>query len=291
MKQIRLFSILTSAILFLNLLTVSAQEEKKSIRLSLSYSQINNQLPELTATAKSKNGKKFEAVEGIEVQFFLSEQSPGSALGKAMTNKKGIASIEIPVTVASKLDSLSPFKAVAFVAESKKFEEQTTETEITKARVELVLFEADSTRKVGAKLMTLKEGKWIETPGVEMRLFVRRLLSDLPIGENAVTTDDAGDVSADFKMTIPGDTKGNIIIGAKLDDNDTYGTIVAMKFAKWGVPQKADHSFYERSLWASRDKTPIWLLVFPNVIIVTVWGFIFYMVYLIFRIRKVGLEQ
>lgn len=252
---------------------------------------MNNQLPELTATAKSKNGKKFEAIEGTEVQFFLGEQSPENLLGKAMTNKKGIASIEIPVAVATKLDSLSPFKMIAFVAESKKFEEQTTETEITKARVDLLLFEADSVRKVGAKLMTLKEGKWIEAPGVEIKLFIRRLLSDLPIGESAATTDNAGDVSADFKMTILGDAKGNIIVGAKVDDNDTYGTIVAMKFAKWGVPQKTDHSFYERSLWASRDKTPIWLLTVPNIIIATVWGLIFYMVYLIFRIRKVGLEQ
>jgi hypothetical protein len=291
MKRIVPFAILTLAILFLNPVASSAQEEKKPIKLTISYSQINNQLPELTATAKSKNGKKFEPLQGIEVQFFLGEQSAKNLLGKALTNKKGIASIEIPLAVAAKLDSLSPFKVVAVVAESKTFEEQTTETEISKARIDLLLFEADSVRKVGAKLLTLKEGKWVEAPGVEVKLFVRRLLSDLPIGESAATTDDAGDVSADFKMTIPGDAKGNIIIGAKVDDNDTYGTIVAMKFATWGVSQKADHAFYERSLWASRDKTPIWLLTVPNIIIVTVWGLIFYMGYLIFRIRKVGLEQ
>ena len=285
------FITLIVALLLLNTFSSSAQEEKKSIKLSLSYSQINNQLPELMATAKSKIGKKFEPVQGVEVQFFLGEQAAENLLGKAMTSKKGIASIEIPVAVATKLDSLSPFKVVAFVAEGKKFEEQTTETEITKARVDLLLFEADSARKIGAKLLTLKEGKWVETPGVEMKLFVRRLLSDLPIGESAATTDDAGDVSADFKLTIPGNPQGNIIIGAKVDDNDTYGTIVAMKFVKWGVLQKADRSFFERSLWASRDKTPIWLLTVPNIIIATVWGLIFYMVYLIFRIRKVGLEQ
>jgi len=285
------FTLLTILFLLLNVFTSSAQEEKKSIKLGLSYFQINNQLPELIATAKSKLGKKFEPIEGTEVQFFLGDQSAENLLGKAITNKKGIASIEIPIAVASKLDSLSPFKVVAFVAESKKFEEQATETEVTKARVDLLLFEADSTRKVGAKLFTLKEGKWIETSGVEIKLFVRRMASDLAIGENVATTDDAGDVSADFKMTVPGDISGNIIVGAKVDDNDSYGTIVALKVAKWGVPQKEDRSFFERSLFASRDKTPIWLLVVPSLIIVTVWGLIFYMVFLIFRIRKVGIEQ
>jgi hypothetical protein len=285
------FGILVTLLFFLNAFTSSAQEEKKSIKLGLSYSQINNQLPELIATAKSKLGKKFESIEGTEVQFFLSEQSPKNLLGKAITNKKGIASIEIPVNVVTRLDSLSPFKVVAFIAESKKFEEQTTETEITKARVELLLFEADSTRKVEAKITTLKEGKWIETSGVEVKLFVRRLLSDLPIEENALTTDDAGGVSADFKMIIPGDAKGNIIIGAKLDDNDSYGTITAMEFATWGTPRKVDRSFFERSLYGSRDKTPIWLLVVPGIIIVTVWGLILYMLFLIYRIRKVGIQN
>lgn len=285
------FVLLTTLLLFLNSYTASAQEEKKSIKLSLSYSQINNQLPELIATVKSKIGKKkFEAIEGAEVQFFLSEQSPKNLLGKAISNKRGVASMEVPIKIAARLDSLSPFKVIAFIAESKKFEEQTTETEITKARVELMLFEADSTRKVGAKVTALKEGKWIGTAGVEVKLFVRRLSSDLPIGENAQTTDDAGDVSADFKMTIPGDTKGNIIIGAKVDDNDTYGTIIALEFAKWGMPQKVDRSFFERSLSGSRDKTPIWLLVVPGLIIITVWGLIFYMAFLIYRIRKVGIE-
>jgi len=207
------FGVFIVLFLFLNAFASLAQEEKKSIKLALSYSQINNQLPELIAAAKSKLGKKFEAIEGTEVQFFLGDQSAENLLGKAITNKKGIASIEIPIAVASKLDSLSPFKVVAFVAESKKFEEQTTETEVTKARVDLLLFEADSTRKVGAKLLTLKEGKWVETSGVEIKLFVRRMASDLAIGENVATTDDAGDVSADFKMTVPGDINGNIIVG------------------------------------------------------------------------------
>jgi len=293
MNRLNLLSIIVTTIVLLHSTRSSAQEEKKSIKLSLSYSQINNQSPELIATAKSKIGKRFEPVEGLVVNFYLGEQSQQGLLGKAKANKKGIASVELPDTIASKLDSLSPFKFIAFVEESKEFDEQLKEIEITKARIDLTVTEVDSTRKVNAKLLALKEGKWIETPEAEIKLFVRRQASDLLMGEGALTTNATGEVSSvfSFKTPLPGDVKGNIIIGAKMEDNDVYGTVIALKFANWGTQQKPDGSFFERSLWAARDKTPIWLLVVPNTIIAIVWGLIFYLFYFIFKIRKIGLEQ
>lgn len=285
--------LMLAAFLCSSTFTSRAQEEKKSIKLDIGYSRINDETPELRATAKSKRGKKFEPVSNVDVEFFLGEQSASNSLGKSKTNRKGVASIEMPAAVASKLDSMSPFKLIAFAVESKEYGEQSAEVEITKARIDLSLSEVDSTRKVNAKLLALKDGKWIEVPETEMKLFVRRALSDLPVSENALTTNETGEVSSDFnfKTAIPGDVKGNIIIGAKVEDNENYGTIVALKYAPWGTPAKADESFFERSLWASRDKTPIWLLVFPNLVICTVWGLIVYMIYLIFRIRQVGLEK
>jgi len=273
--------------------TSQAQEEKKSIKLSIGYLRINEETPELTVTAKSKRGKKFEPVSAVEVEFFQSEQKPENSLGKSKTNRKGVASIEMPAAVVAKLDSMSPFKLIAFVPESKEFSEQSTEIEITKARIELSLTEADSARKVNATLLALKNGKWVAAPEAEMKLFVKRIFSDLPLTEHALTTGETGEASADFnfKTAIPGDANGNIIIGAKVEDNESFGTIVSLKYAKWGVVTEKDRSFFERSLWAARDKTPIWLLVFPNIAIVTVWGLIFYMFYLIFRIRKIGLQK
>lgn len=287
------FSLLTIALLLTGTSITSAQDEKKSIKLGVSYFQINDQTHEVSATAKSKRGKKFEAVSNVEVEFFIGEQNASNSLGKAKTNRKGIASLELPATVVSKLDSLSPFKLIAFVAENKEYGEQSTEAEFTKARIDLTTSEEDSVRKINAKLLMLKDGKWVEAPETEMKIFVKRIFSDLSLSEHALTTNEKGDASADFsfKTAIPGDEKGYIIIGAKVEDNDNYGTIVGLKYVKWGTPQKEDNSFYERSLWAARDKTPIWLLVFPNVVILTVWGLIFYMFYLIFKIRKVGLEK
>ena len=64
-----------------------------------------------------------------------------------------------------------------------------------------------------------------------------------------------------------------------------------MKTVKWGLPTEVDNSFYKRTLWAARDKTPYWLLITPNVIIITVWGFIIYLLYLVQLIRKLGKDE
>ena len=292
MKCIYFFSILITISFFSGFQNSWAQTEKKgAMKLDLAYTQVNDGPPLLKISAKTKKGKKFEPLEGIEVALSLMEANPNNLLGKATTNIKGTASFQVPLEIAAKLDSLSPFKLIASVPSSDRFDETTTEIEITKARIELLLQEVDSTRSVAAKVLELKDGKWTDAPGTEVKIFVKRLFSDLPVGEDAYTTDKSGGVSVEFNIGIPGDAGGNIIVGAKIDDSETYGTISSMKEINWGTPAKADLSFSKRTLWAARDKTPLWLLIGPNLIIVTVWGIIFYLFYLIVRIRKIGMSK
>ena len=114
-------------------------------------------------------------------------------------------------------------------------------------------------------------------------------MSDLKVSEEETfSTDPQGEASTEFSLSVPGDTQGNITVGAKLDDHEAYGSLVSAKAVKWGVPRAPDTSFSKRTLWATRDKTPIWLLVFPNLIIVVVWGIIFYLICQIARIIKIG---
>src|ERR1041385_5208153 len=96
----------------------SAQEEKKSVKLALNYFKINDQASEVRATVKSKVGKKLVPVADIEVEFFLGEQSSSNSLGKAKSGRKGVAVLELSPMIAAKIDSISPFKLIAFAAES-----------------------------------------------------------------------------------------------------------------------------------------------------------------------------
>ncbi|HEY5825129.1 MAG TPA: hypothetical protein VIT44_12215, partial [Cyclobacteriaceae bacterium] len=263
--------------------------EKGTISIGLTYHQLNTNLPVIKVSAKTKKEKKFQPVEGAEINlFFNAETSPGF-MGKIKTNNHGAGSFTLPERFKNQWDSLNSFTLIGTLTQNDAFEDQSTELEIAKAKIELTVNEADSVRTILAKVLAFQDTGWVAQPETEIKLVVRRLMSDLnATEEETFTTDENGEASAEFNLSLPGDAHGNITIGAKIDDNEMYGSLVSTKIVNWGLPLVPDDSFAKRTLWATRDKTPIWLLVFPNVIIVSVWGIIFFLIYQIARIIKLG---
>ena len=271
------------------LLRAQEKKEKGTIRIDLAYHQQNEDLPILKTSAKTKPGKKFEPVEGADINLFFNEETAQGFIGRVTTNNHGVASLSLPAKFKSSWDSLLNLKFIATVTDNEHFDDEMVEIEVAKARIDLTLEEVDSVRVIRAKILSFQDSSWVGLPETEMRLVVRRLLSDLSAGEEAYyTTDETGEVSIDFDLAIPGDANGNIIIGAKIEDHEVFGNQATTKVIKWGLPLAPDNSFAKRTLWATRDKTPIWLLIFPNLMIAGVWGTIFYLIYLVIRIIKLG---
>ena len=151
------------------------------------------------------------------------------------------------------------------------------------------LKEEDSVRIIQATLMAFEDSVWTPVPEVEIRLIAKRILKDIPVTEEEYyETDEEGNVSSELTATIPGDHDGKLLVGAKIVDHDSYGNIETTQWVTWGTPGVADNSFSQRTLWSTRDKTPWWLLVFPNLIITAVWGIIYYLIYQLIKIRNLG---
>ncbi len=291
MKQLRYLKGLTALLLSVTLCSVQAQDktEKSKVKVDLTYNQQNDELPVLKITTKTKKGKKFEAVDSVDVNLYFNEETTNGFIGRVKTNSKGTALLKLPLRLEKIWASTSDYKFIASLTGSDRYEDASAEIEIAKAKIELTLEEKDSVRSIHATLLAFKDSSWVAVPETEMKLVVRRLLADLKAGEeDSYTTDENGVASAEFSMTIPGDKDGNIFVGAKIEDNELYGNVVATKMVKWGTPLPADDSFSKRSLWATRDKTPLWLLIFPNLIITGVWGIIFYLLFQIVKIIKLG---
>ena len=271
------------------LMPAQDKTEKGTISINLSYHQLNDDLPVIKVSAKTKKEKKFQPVEGVDVNVFFGEETTGGFMGRITTNNHGAGSITLPERFKNQWDSLNSFTLIGTVTQNDSFDDQSTELEIAKAKIELTLDEADSVRTIHAKVLAFQDTGWVAQPEIEIKLVVRRLLSDLnATEEETFTTDEKGEASSEFALSVPGDATGDIIIGAKIEENEMYGSLVSTKTVKWGLPVVSDNSFSKRTLWATRDKTPIWLLIFPNFIIITVWGIIFFLVYQIFRIAKLG---
>jgi len=95
-----------------------------------------------------------------------------------------------------------------------------------------------------------------------MKVAVKRLGGDLVVSEEETyTTDSLGMIEAEFgRDSLPGDEKGNLILVAKIDENEELGNLAVEKTVPWGIAMKTTNDFDQRSLWATGNKAPVWLL-------------------------------
>ncbi len=272
--------------------TVFAQKETKTdILVSYRYFVKNNSLPYLLLQTRIKADNKLQTLPGVVLKLFLDQSIPENLIAKVRTDEKGMAKAVLPVSLKEVWDSSATHKFLAVVEATSLEEETTTELEITKAKIVLDTINEEGARKVMAQVLALENGEWIPAKDVEVKIGVRRLGGDMKIGEEeSYTTDSLGQLTGEFKIdSLPAeDKKGNIVLVAKTEDNERFGNLSQEKTVPWGAYFERQTNFNQRSLWATRDKAPIWLLLMACSIIAAVWGVIIYLVFQLFKIKKLG---
>ena len=122
-------------------------------------------------------------------------------------------------------------------------------------------------------------------PELDLYIFAQRTFSRLPIGDYFNTTDENGEVRIEFPYDLPGDSAGNVVIIASIEEDDRFEGVEVSKTASFGVPADIDHSENKRSLAAAGANAPISLLLLVNAIILAVWVILIYIFTQIYRIR------
>lgn len=266
---------------------IFAQAEKNSLSLSISYYNNNNQLQYLVAHAKSKIDGKFQMIPGVPVSFYIGAEAPANLLGKAITNEKGDALLLMPPTAQTEWKKSAKISFFVSADASKQFDEAKGNQDIIKAKIKI---DTLADRKITATLMELKDTLWSPVKAVDVRIAVKRLDADLNVSETLTySTDSLGLASADFKRdSLPGDSKGNLILVARVDDNDLYGNLSSEIKVPWGAAQKYYSEFDKRTLFARRGKSPVWLELMAYSIVLAVWGILIYLVGQIKKLKQLG---
>jgi hypothetical protein len=283
--------ILASLLLATATAKLSAQDSAAAVTtLSVRYFLPENKLPYIEVNTKKKVGRKFEPVTSVPVNIYFNESAPTNLLGKVVTGKDGLAKISISASFKSAWDSLNEIK---FVAESDSIKGEPAlsgDVTIRKAILVIDTTNADGVRGITAQLKEKKGAEWVAIKDIEMKLGVKRMLGNLSVGEaDTYTADSTGLASAEFKRdSLAGDTRGNLVLVARVEDNDTYGNLVVEKSVPWGKAVIADTHFWHRSLWSTGDRVPIWLLFLAISIIVGVWGVIIYLIRQVIKMKKMG---
>jgi ribosomal protein L7Ae-like RNA K-turn-binding protein len=258
--------------------------------LSLRYFLPENKVPYIIVNTKKKVGRKFEPVKNLPVNVFYNEVAENNLLGKITTAENGEGRIAFPPSFKNKWDSLTEFKFVAESVPAKGEELLTAEITVKKAILVIDTLADAETRTVTAQLKEKVGNEWVAIKEIEMKLGIKRLLGNLTVGDaETYTSDSTGIASALFnKDSMPGDGKGNLILVARVEDNDNYGNLVVEKSVPWGKTVQADTHFWHRTLWSTGGRAPVWLLFLALSIIIGVWGTLIYLVRQMFKVKKMG---
>jgi hypothetical protein len=274
--------------------TINAQDSAAAASptlLSINYFLPVNHVPYLEVTTKKKVGRIFEPVKKISLNIYFNEAEEKNLLGKVITDTIGKARIGLPPSFKNTWDSLNEFKFLAQSDSSAGHEPLSADITIKKAVLTVDTTSVDGVRTLIGELKEKSGNAWIPVKDIDMNFSIKRMLGNLSVGDEATyTSDSTGVSSAEFKKdSIPGDEKGNITLVAKVDDNDTYGTLVVEKTVNWGSSIQPPKNFFaQRTLWTTRSETPVWLLITVFSIVIGIWGTIFYLALQVLKIRKMG---
>jgi hypothetical protein len=269
----------------------SAQEKEEAEELvKLNYFTVNNGVQYLILENSLKTGRKTAPLKNKVFQLYLNSNSPENLIGKVSTDKNGNAKSFLPTSLKAAWTESSNHTFIA-VAVGKE-DEIAAELAISKSKIQLDTLTTDGIRSISVQVMQLTDSVWVPAADVEMKVGVQRLGGILSAGdEESYTTDSSGTATLEFaKDSLPGDQKGNLVLVAKIQENDLYGNLIVEKTVPWGIAVKPNTSFFEqRTLWTTRFRTPIWLLIMAYSIFIGVWGTIIYLITQIVKIKKLGL--
>lgn len=124
---------------------------------------------------------------------------------------------------------------------------------------------------------------------IDVHFYIQRDFGLMRFAEESNYTGKDGRVTVLFPNDIVGDSLGNVKIICKIENSFLYNDN-SVKFERnWGSNLTTDdENFNKRSLWGSRSKSPVWLLLLANGIIFAVWAVIVYIVFNLVRIKKAG---
>jgi hypothetical protein len=290
MKKMNSFKLLFAGGIFLAAaVPVLAQDaEPKELLSAIAYHVPANGVPYLLVTTTSKLEKRLLPVPRVNFNVFMDADS--IIISKGITDAEGKAIVYLPGFIRQAWDASASHTFILHTEAMKGFDETQSELAITKAKLLLDTVAGAEARTLRVRVLKLEGNEWLPAGDVELKLGVKRFGGELLAGEEeTLTTDSTGYATAEFaRAQLPGDQAGDIILVARIEDNEQFGNLVTEHKLAWGVAPRPSQAGNERSLWATRDKAPVWLIAAAIFIVVIVWGTIVFLVMQLIQIRRLG---
>lgn len=230
-----------------------------------------------------ENKKEIITVDGAEVSFFNILDDQENLLGKATTNKQGIALLILKPDQKFLTDDAGYYTIVARYEGNDKMDYEESEIILKDLELELEVIEEDGIRTLVVNAFTVDAAG--EKTGVEeldLKLGVQGMFSKLVIDESVL---EGGTYEFEVPGEIHGNAEGQLTFFAFVEDHMDYGNVFVSKTindksAVKNIQQE------ENKLWTKA--APIWMYVVLSLMLLGVWANYFYAVRNLLKIRKTG---
>lgn len=265
---------------------------RKPLTVAIQYYSIDHGNVYLMVNAKTKVKGRFRPVQAIQIKTFLDEESMDKLMDSATTDESGRVKIALPSRLKDQWMNGNAHTFIATAQGNDSLKATQGELTIKKAKIIVDTLSDESAKSIKITALELNGKDWVPIKGLEVKPGVARLGGSLlKITEaDTYTTDSSGSFIAAIKDSIiPGDDKGNIMLTAKIEENENFGNLTSGKIVPWGKVTPLDKSFFEkRTLWSTRFRTPYWLLVIVYGMSIGIWGTIFVVIRDLIRTIKMG---
>jgi mono/diheme cytochrome c family protein len=145
--------------------------------------------------------------------------------------------------------------------------------------------------KVTAIAYTIEDPTPVKVVGADVTLFAERYFGMLPVDKKK-TTDQNGEAIFTFPNDLPGDTAGNInLMVTLIDEVGSFGEGDTKARLKIGMPFTPVSLIDTRAMWSVRGNAPLWVLLTYCGAVLIVFGFIFYILSQLLKMRKMGIKS
>lgn len=261
----------------------SQEVEKSKVRLKADYVKVMGGEVYFNMNASARVDGENIKVPDLDLTVYNEVGDEKIKLGETKTDVNGDAKLVLEGLNSIKPDSTNTYNVSISFKGNDSFKRASKSLSFRDAAIEAKLFTEDSINYISATLVDKSTDSVIV--GALLRVQVQRLFKPLKIGEEYNITDDDGTVVVTIPEGIPGED-GNLTIEVVLNESDAFGTVKALVQAPVGSIKVDESKFERRTMWSPRNKTPLFMLIFPNLLILGVWIIIIYLIINLFKIAK-----
>lgn len=259
--------------------------DKSEATIQLSFLKKSDLSKAVIAKVLTKNtAGKLVPAKNTRVNFYIKNKQEQLFLKSVLTDKTGDTYLELPTDLP--LDTARYFNLVAKIENDKLYADAAEILRYKDANISIKLNPHDTAKLVTVSVTeTGSDGKEKPVKDVPVRFYVQRLFGNVPATEDpVVSTDESGETSIVYPKGIPGDSVGNIIVVARIEDNEFYGNIENKATAQWGMPLIPEKDPFPRALW--EPYAPFSLIIVITVLFGGVWMIYFFLFYQLYKIKK-----